>query len=176
MINIKFLQCFQIPRFWTRCFFKKKLGIVGRLCLSVLRVTKLASVKEVEIKLDDESSVAIVECNNLTIINLVTEQILCVSTFSAQTVKICQVIVFCFIDFCVLKITENLHWLSLLIYTFRMPIVCSYIKTKTKKTKINKNLSVFVTLAFVLTPGSEILNLLQNSPSGKPKHVFQFSV
>ncbi len=57
-----------------------------------------------------------------------------------------------------------------------MPIVCSYIKTKTKKTKINKNLSVFVTLAFVLTPGSEILNLLQNSPSGKPKHVFQFSV
>ena len=71
MINIKFLQCFQIPRFWTRCFFKKKLGIVGRLCLSVLRVTKLASVKEVEIKLDDESSVAIVECNNLTIINLI---------------------------------------------------------------------------------------------------------
>ena len=57
--------------FSLTCFEKEKLGKVGRLCLAVLRVTKLASVKEVEIKLDDERSVAMVECNNLTIINLI---------------------------------------------------------------------------------------------------------
>jgi len=57
--------------FSITCFEKEKLGKVGRLILAVLRVTKLASVKEVEIKLDDERSVAMVECNNLTIINLI---------------------------------------------------------------------------------------------------------
>ena len=57
--------------FSLTCFEKEKLGKVGRLCLTVLRVTKLASVKEVEIKLDDERSVAMMECNNLTIINLI---------------------------------------------------------------------------------------------------------
>ena len=57
--------------FSIACFEKEKLGGVGRLCLTLLRVTRLASVREVEIRLDDERSVAMVECNNLTIINLV---------------------------------------------------------------------------------------------------------
>ena len=57
--------------FSLACFEKEKLGVVGRLCLTLLRVTRLASVREVEIRLDDERSVAMVECNNLTIINLV---------------------------------------------------------------------------------------------------------
>jgi len=45
------------------------LGKVGQLIPTVLCVTKLASVKETGIKLDDERSV--VECNNITIINLI---------------------------------------------------------------------------------------------------------
>ena len=48
---------------------------------------------------------------------------------------------------------------------------------QTDKTEVNKYLSVVVDPALVSTPpGSEILNLLQNPASGKPEHVFQFSV
>ena len=45
--------------------------IIGRLCLAILSVTKLASVKEVDIKIDDENTTKMVECNNLTLINFI---------------------------------------------------------------------------------------------------------
>ena len=48
---------------------------------------------------------------------------------------------------------------------------------QTEKTEVNKYLSVIVDPALVSAPpGSEILNMLQNPVSGKPEHVFQFSV
>ena len=48
---------------------------------------------------------------------------------------------------------------------------------QTEKTEVNKYLSVIVDPVLVSAPpGSEILNMLQNPVSGKPEHVFQFSV
>ena len=45
------------------------------------------------------------------------------------------------------------------------------------KTEVHKYLGVIVDPALVSAPpGSEILNLLQNPPSGKAEHVFQFRV
>ena len=38
--------------FSLACFEKEKLGGVGRLCLTLLRVTRLASVREVEINFE----------------------------------------------------------------------------------------------------------------------------
>ena len=53
------------------CFEKEKLGKIGRVCLSILSITKLASVKEVDIKMDEDKTVKMVECNNLTLINFI---------------------------------------------------------------------------------------------------------
>ena len=59
--------------FSLTCFEKQKLSPVGRLCLTVLSVTRLASVKQVDVKVDNDSdnTVEMVECNNLTLINFV---------------------------------------------------------------------------------------------------------
>ena len=53
------------------CFEKEKLGKIGRVCLSILSITKLASVKEVDIKMDEDKTVKMIECNNLTLINFI---------------------------------------------------------------------------------------------------------
>merc|ERR1719244_1773756 len=42
--------------FSTTCFEKEKLGKIGKLCLSILTVTKMASIKMVDIKVDDEKT------------------------------------------------------------------------------------------------------------------------
>ena len=59
--------------FSLTCFEKQKLSTVGRLCLTVLSVTRLASIKQVDVKIDNDSdnTVEMVECNNLTLINFV---------------------------------------------------------------------------------------------------------
>ena len=59
--------------FSLTCFEKQKLSKVGRLCLTVLSVTRLASIKQVDVKIDNDSdnTVEMVECNNLTLINFV---------------------------------------------------------------------------------------------------------
>merc|ERR1719422_557298 len=81
------------------CFEKQKLGSIGRLCLAILSVTKLASVKEVDIKIDDENTTKMVECNNLTLINFILrltgpmpEQTLTVILLMVQV--ICSLIAF----------------------------------------------------------------------------------
>ena len=53
------------------CFEKEKLGKIGRVCLSILSITKLASVKEVDINMDEDKTVKMIECNNLTLINFI---------------------------------------------------------------------------------------------------------
>ena len=59
--------------FSLTCFEKQKLSTGGRLCLTVLAVTRLASIKQVDVKIDNDSdnTVEMVECNNLTLINFV---------------------------------------------------------------------------------------------------------
>ena len=59
--------------FSLTCFEKQKLSPAGSLCLKVLSVTRLASVKQVDVKVDNDSdkTVQMVECNNLTLINFV---------------------------------------------------------------------------------------------------------
>ena len=39
--------------------------------MSILSVTKMASIKELDIKIDDDKTVKMVECNNLTLINFI---------------------------------------------------------------------------------------------------------
>merc|ERR1712240_55170 len=50
--------------FSTTCFEKEKLGKIGKLCLSILTVTRMASIKMVDIKVHDEKTVEMVELNN----------------------------------------------------------------------------------------------------------------
>ena len=59
--------------FSLTCFEKQKLSTLGKLCLTVLSVTRLASIKQVDVKIDNDSdtTVEMVECNNLTLINFV---------------------------------------------------------------------------------------------------------
>ena len=59
--------------FSLTCFEKQKLSKMGRFCLTVLSVTRLASIKQVDVKIDNDSdnTVEMVECNNLTLINFV---------------------------------------------------------------------------------------------------------
>ena len=57
--------------FSLACFEKEKLGKIGQLLLWILSVTRLASVKEVDIKMDGDKTVKMVECNNLTLINFI---------------------------------------------------------------------------------------------------------
>ena len=59
--------------FSLTCFDKQKLGGVGRLLLALLTLTRLASVRERDVKVDNETerTVRMVECNNLTLINLI---------------------------------------------------------------------------------------------------------
>ena len=57
--------------FSTTCFEKEKVGKIGKLCLSILTVTRMASIKMVDIKVDDEKTVEMVELNNLTLINFI---------------------------------------------------------------------------------------------------------
>jgi len=59
--------------FSLACFEKQKLSALGNVILSLLSVTRLASIKKVDVKIDNDSddTVEMVECNNLTLINLV---------------------------------------------------------------------------------------------------------
>ena len=59
--------------FSLTCFEKQKLSTLGRACLTVLSVTRLATIKQVDVKIDNDSdnTVEMVECNNLTLINFV---------------------------------------------------------------------------------------------------------
>ena len=59
--------------FSLACFEKQKLLALGRMCLSVLSVTRLASVRQVDVRIDNDGdqTIEMVECNNLTLINLV---------------------------------------------------------------------------------------------------------
>merc|ERR1719471_701697 len=59
--------------FSTTCFEKEKLSALGNVILRLLTVTRLASIKKVDVKIDNDcdDTVEMVECNNLTLINLV---------------------------------------------------------------------------------------------------------
>jgi len=59
--------------FSLACFEKQKLSALGNVILRLLTVTRLASIKKVDVKIDNDcdDTVEMVECNNLTLINLV---------------------------------------------------------------------------------------------------------
>lgn len=59
--------------FSLTCFEKQKLSSPGKFCLRLLAVSRLASIRQVDVKIDNDSdqTVEMVECNNLTLINFI---------------------------------------------------------------------------------------------------------